>query len=210
MKNSVFSDTSVVIDLGSGFVKAGLSVQDKPNCIFPSVIAHPKFQKIMPYIGEMELIGPNKVKRGLYQMDFPIKRGVFTNENQAKFVLYKIINELEIQNNREMPLFMTVPYENPIENKKLLGELIFESLQYHNIFFGTQGLLSLYSLGKRDGVVFESGEGVTQVVSTFDGRILEYASRSINFAGRDIVNYLQMVLKKSGIYIQSSSLHFIL
>ena len=86
-----------------------------------------------------------------------------------------------------------------------MAELLFESYDCPSIFFGTQGVLSLYSFGKTDGVVLESGDGVTQVVPVYNGYKLEHAVEKINFGGEDVSNYLKLLLRKNGIYIHSTS-----
>ena len=37
----------VVIDNGSGMVKAGISGEDAPRCVFPAIVGRPKYDATM-------------------------------------------------------------------------------------------------------------------------------------------------------------------
>ena len=69
--------------------------------------------------------------------------------------------------------------ESPFANKKQKSALIenlFEQQEVSQLFFGIQGVFSLYGVGMIEGVVLESGEGVTQVVPVYNGTRLEYVT----------------------------------
>jgi centractin len=38
----------VVIDNGSGSIKAGFAGEDKPRVIFPNYVGQPKYQRVLP------------------------------------------------------------------------------------------------------------------------------------------------------------------
>ena len=44
----LFNTISAIFDFGSGMVKAGISGEEKPTCVFPSLIGYPKFNQILP------------------------------------------------------------------------------------------------------------------------------------------------------------------
>ena len=202
---NIFNTMATIVDLGSENLKAGLSGEEKPSCVFKSLIGTPKFNKVLPIANDMEVVGPSKEIRGLYKLDKPVKRGLVANTTDMKLLLNRIQNELKILNNKEMPIFLTEPPFTPKKYKKEMAELLFESYDCPSIFFGTQGVLSLYSFGKTDGVVLESGDGVTQVVPVYNGYKLDHAVEKINFAGEDVSSYLKLLLRKNGIYIHSTS-----
>jgi len=202
---NIFNTMAIIVDVGSETLKAGLSGEDKPSCTFKSLIGTPKFNKVLPIPSEMEVVGPSKEIRGLYKLEKPVKRGLVNTTTDMKLLLNRVQNELKILNNKEIPIFLTEPPFTPKKYKKEMAELLFESYDCPSIFFGTQGVLSLYSFGKTDGVVLESGDGVTQVVPVYNGYKLEHAVEKINFGGEDVSNYLKLLLRKNGIYIHSTS-----
>ena len=44
----LFNILATIIYLGSGTIKAGIAGEEKPSCVFKSLIGHPKFNKILP------------------------------------------------------------------------------------------------------------------------------------------------------------------
>jgi centractin len=51
----------VVIDNGSGSIKAGFAGEDKPRVIFPNYVGQPKYTRVLPsallrdsFVGELE------------------------------------------------------------------------------------------------------------------------------------------------------------
>ena len=63
----------------------------------------------------------------------------------------------------------------------------------------------MYAFGKTDGIMLESGDGITQIVPVYNGYKLEHAVEKVNFGGEDVTSYLRLLLRKNGISIQSSS-----
>ena len=202
---NIFNTESCIIDMGSDTIKAGLSSEEKPSLTFKSVIGTPKFNKILPTGTEMEVVGPSKDIRGLYKLSRPIKRGLISNMSDAKLLFNKVYNELKLVNHKDVPIFLTESPFTPKKQKAEIAELLFESYDAPSIFFGTQGVLSLYAFGKTDGIVLETGGGVTQVVPIYNGYKLDHAVEKINFGGEDVSNYLKLLLRKNGIYIHSTS-----
>lgn len=60
-------------------------------------------------------------------------------------------------------------------------------------------------MGKTNGIVLESGEGITQVVPVYNGYKLDYAVEKIDFGGFDVTNYFKILLRKNGIHLKSTS-----
>jgi centractin len=74
----------VVIDNGSGILKAGFAGGDKPRVVFPSFVGKPKHVRMMPG-GALEgvesgVVG-SKVEehRGLFKIQYAMEHGVVTN-----------------------------------------------------------------------------------------------------------------------------------
>jgi len=64
--------------------------------------------------------------------------------------------------------------------------------------------LSLFATGKTTGVVLDSGDGVSHCVPVFDGFSLQHASTRVDLAGRDVTDYLTLLLRRSGYNFQTS------
>jgi actin-related protein len=55
---------------------------------------------------------------------------------------------MKLNNNKDIPVFIAEPPFTSKKQKRLLAELLFEKQDCTNLFFGTQGVLSVYAMGK--------------------------------------------------------------
>lgn len=99
------------------------------------------------------------------------------------------MSELKV-NQKECPVLLTEPPLNPQKHKIQLAQTFFENYGVPALFIGIQGVLSLFASGKTTGVVFDCGDGVTQVVPVYEGYCLNHAMQRIDLGGRDITEYL--------------------
>lgn len=152
---------------------------------------------------EPTVFSPSESLRGLYRLERPIKRGILQNYADSKIIFEKLFNDMKVMNAKEMPIFICEPPFTPKSQKKELCSLLFENYDFPSVFFGTQGVLSLYAFGKQNGLMVESGEGVTQVVPIYNGYKLDHAVERVNLGGEDVTNYLKILLRKNGVHIHS-------
>jgi len=87
---------------------------------------------------------------------------------------------------------------NPKKNREKAAEIFFETFNVPCLFISIQAVLSLYASGRTTGVVLDSGDGVTHAVPIFEGFAMPHAIRRIDLAGRDVTEYLQLLLRKGG------------
>ena len=66
-------------------------------------------------------------------------------------------------------------------------------------------MLSLYASGRTTGVVLDSGDGVSHAVPVYEGFAMPSSIRRIDVAGRDVTEYLQLLLRKSGYVFHTSA-----
>ena len=65
----------IIIDNGSGYIKAGFSGEEEPRSVFPSIVGYPKFIKHFIFArGQKEFyIGSNaEAIRGVLKLKYPI------------------------------------------------------------------------------------------------------------------------------------------
>ena len=204
----------IIIDIGSGIIKAGISGQEAPKTIFPNYIGEPKYSKVLRSFSkdnqEMkeQYIGKDCSKYlGILKLRYPVKNGIFENEQDILTVFKYIYQNLEINNEeiREHPILITEPLLNPYSNREKIASALFENLSAPAIFFASQPILSLFSTSNTSGVILESGEGVTQSCVVYEGYSIPNSYIRNNYGGRDVTDYFQTLLKKQGYSFSTTS-----
>ena len=99
---------------------------------------------------------------------------------------------------QDQPVLLTEPPLNPLENKKTAVKIFLDSFSSPGICICSQAILSLYSLGKTTGAMLDCGDGVCHAVPIYDGFSISNCVDRIDFAGRDVTEYLQSMLRRSG------------
>lgn len=192
MTDSQFNYSAVIVDLGSGVIKAGFSGEDGPRSIFSSVVGIPKMPGLL--VG-MELreryIGDEAINK-LEIMNFsnPICQGEIVDWDKFENLMHHLLyNELKIVP-EELSILITEPPLNPKENRAKLAETLFETFNIERIHIANSGMLGLYSYGKTSGLVFDSGYGLTSCTPVYEGYPLPHASLKVKLAGENISEVL--------------------
>jgi len=202
----VIANQPVVIDNGSGVLKAGFAGVDHPKVLFPSFIGYPKHVRVMAGAVEGDnFVGKRAEElRGLLKIHYPLEHGVVTNWLEMEKIWKTAYNELRCAP-EEHPVLLTEAPLNPRKNREMASEIFFETFNVPALFISIQAVLSLYASGRTVGVVFDSGDGVTNAVPIFEGFAMPNAIMRNDLAGRDITNHLQFLLRKSGHFFYTSS-----
>ncbi|XP_077980002.1 actin, cytoplasmic 3-like isoform X1 [Glandiceps talaboti] len=202
MYNSESEDewNAIVLDNGSGRIKAGFAGDDSPQAVVPTMVGYlrhesMRFQKGLDdlYIGDTA-----QAKREFLSLRYPIEHGIVTNwDDMEKIWHYTLEKELRIQPENYRVL-LTEPALNPKLNREKMTQVMFESFNTPGMYVAMQALLSLYSPGRTTGVVLESGDGVTHVIPVYEGYCLQHAVSRLDLAGRDLTDYLAGILCERG------------
>ena len=210
----------VVLDNGSGYLKAGFSNELTPKISIPALIGRQMLrygEKInidfdnegkKPKIQYKEIMIGDEVipYRSLLELSHPLSEGIIQNADDLyKLWEYAFTNKLKIDDPSEQKVIVTEAPMNPISNKVTICEILFEQFGVKALNIEPQAKCSLFCEGIDTGVVIDSGDGVTHCIPISDGTILRYNIERLNLAGRHITEYLIRLLQKKGYSFNSSA-----
>jgi actin-related protein len=199
--------TALVIDNGSGMVKAGFSGEDGPRCVFPSIVGRPKNAGVIVGIDAKDVyIGDEaNAKRGVLKLEYPIEHGIVKDwDDMEKIWQHTFYNELRAAPD-EHPVCLTEAPLNPKVNREKMTQIMFETFNVPALYVGIQAVLSLYSAGRTTGIVCDSGDGVTHTVPIYEGFSIPHAISRIQLAGRDMTAFMAKLLTERGHNFTSSA-----
>lgn len=200
------SEDSIVIDNGSGLMKAGFSGEDAPLAYFPSVVGVPKYGTMVGSDVKEFYVGKDATsKRGVLTLSYPVANGIIDDwDNMTKVWDHTFYNELRCEPS-EKPVHLTEAPKNPTKNREKMVEIFFDHFQVPAFYVSIQAVLSLYASGRTTGLVYDSGDGVTHMVPVFDGFSLKHAVTRANLAGRELTTHMADILNESGINMTSTA-----
>ncbi|KAJ8397612.1 hypothetical protein AAFF_G00436110 [Aldrovandia affinis] len=206
MKEMTDFKTPIILDTGSGLVKAGFADQDLPTTIFPTVIGMPKYEEIMNGNFERESYIGHEAQhmRGVLALKYPMKNGVIHNWDEMEQIWHHTFQQLRVDP-EDHPVLLTEAAMNPRENRQRMVELMFEAFSVPYTYVAMQAVLALYAAGRTTGVVFDSGDGVSHSVPVFEGYCLPHAVQRLTLAGIDVTLHLQKLLQEQGISMRTSA-----
>ena len=198
--DSLEESQALVIDNGSGMVKAGFAGDDAPRAVFPSIVGRPKATEVMVGITTQDsYIGDEaQIRRGVLSLRYPIEHGIVTNwDDMEKIWHYTFYNELRIKP-EDHPVMLTEAPLNPKANRERMLQIMVESFNVPAVYVSIQAVLALYASGRTTGCILDSGDGVSHTVPIYEGFVLPHAITRLDIAGRDMTDYLMKLLMERG------------
>jgi len=202
----VIANQPVVIDNGTGVMKAGFAGEDSVKCTFPSYVGRPKHTRVMAGAAEGETFIGSKAEelRGILTVKYPMAHGVVEHWDDMELIWRHLYSEMKAIA-EEHPVLLTEAPLNPRKNREKAAEIFFETFGCPALFISAQAILSLYASGRTTGVVLDSGDGVTHAVPVYEGFALPHAVMRSDVAGRDVTEHLMLQLRRTGHVFHTSA-----
>ncbi|KAI0286971.1 actin family [Russula aff. rugulosa BPL654] len=203
----VLTNQPVVIDNGSGTIKAGFAGQDHPKCFSPSYVGRPKHTRVMAGALEGDVFIGRKAQefRGLLKIKYPMEHGIVTDWDDMERIWNWVYAEELGTLSEEHPVLLTEAPLNPRTNRESAAQIFFDTFNVPALYISVQAVLSLYASGRTTGIVLDSGDGVTHAVPVFEGFSMPHAIRRVDVAGRDVTEHLQLLLRKAGHHLHTTA-----
>ncbi len=179
----------VVVDMGTGFIKAGWSGEDLPRVVIPTVIGEHENTSAEDS-GNNGDSKPTKVvskkigndayaNQSDHELQYPIQGGIVKDWDRMTQLLDHVFHsELGIDPKTATVLMTDSPMSKK-KDKQELAQIMFDTFRFKAFALMNTAVLSLFSTGTTTGLVAESGEGVTYTVPVFEGYALPHAMQSI-------------------------------
>lgn len=208
--------TPIIIDLGSSEIKAGYKneISSTPSILFPSYIGEPKYDKILRSLNKNksqnkeQLVGDDcEPYLGVLKLRYPIKHGIFENEKDIPLIFNHIFSKLKLSPEKvaSHPLLIAEPILNPKSNREKITSILFEKYNIPALIFAYQPSLSFFSFAMSSAIVLDSGEGVSQICSIYDGYTIPSSFIRSDFGGEDVSDYFRKLLKMKGVDLISDT-----
>ena len=138
---------AIVLDCGSGTVKAGFSNEQHPLCVFSSVLGRPRSINNNPKENKVLCGNAALKKRGLLSLRYPIEHGIIVNwDDMEQLLHHTFFNELRVDP-QEQSVFLTEAPLNPRANREKSTQVLFETFDIKSMYMASQSILALYSYG---------------------------------------------------------------
>ena len=193
----------VVIDNGTGVVKAGMAGGDRPGVVFASACGRAKHVRLMPG-GALEgadvVVGRRAAQhRGALVLSRPMARGMVESWADMERVWAHCYGDegLGVASDAH-PLLLTEAPLNAARHRERAAELLFESFNVPALHLAPQAILSLYASGRTTGLVLDVGDGVAHAVPVYEGFAVRHGVARADVAGRDVTDRLQLLLRRAG------------
>uniref|UniRef100_A0A060T738 ARAD1B20064p n=1 Tax=Blastobotrys adeninivorans TaxID=409370 RepID=A0A060T738_BLAAD len=197
------SEQPIVLDQGTGFVKIGRGGTNFPDHTFPSIVGRPILRAeertdIDVEIKDIMCGDEASAARTALEVSYPMENGIIRNwEDMGHLWDYSFYDRMKIDT-RGRKILLTEPPLNPVKNRELMVETMFEKYGFQGVYVAVQAVLALYAQGLSSGVVVDSGDGVTHIVPVYESVVLNHLTRRLDVAGRDVTRRLISLMLRRG------------
>jgi len=218
-RSAALLNQPIVMDVGTCTTKAGFAGGSKPKVNIGTKVGRAKHTRVMPG-GSLEqeeqqsgvFVGSKlDDHRGAFLLEYPMDKGYVREDDSRGWESMEKIWEHVYGNclNAKMedhPVLLTECPLNPNTHRERMAEVFFETFRAPALCLAPPAVLSLYASGRTTGVVLDVGEGVSHCIPVYEGYALPHSITRSDIAGRDVTDYLQLLLRRgSGLHLTTTA-----
>ena len=187
---------TIVIDNGSGYIRAGYSGDEVPSYVAPNCIGKLK-QKYFNLIDNKHFLCGKEAqdKNELLNLEYPIKHGVIENFDNMECILGVLVDT-----NKYVPeesnIFLTDSNFDPKINREKLAQMLFETFCFNKIYICNPSILNLFAAGKFSGISIDLGFETIRICPFLDSEVIKDAIIKYNYGGNDLTEFMYLLAKK--------------
>jgi len=193
-------DVAIVVDLGSGTLRAGFAGEDEPKVSFPNMVGVPKYKEVIVGVeNKAQYVGDEAdAIRGVLVLTYPIKHGIVENWEMLDLIWEHTFTEKLGVSPNGKKIMITEPPLNPFHVRDQLAKSLFDTHSVAGMYINNAAVLSIYAAGRSTGLAVSSGDGVTHVVPVYEGYGLTDHIKRLDLGGSQINTWLQKLLTERG------------
>ena len=191
-------DKAVILDIGSGNFRIGMSGDVEPMKTFRNTVGHAKYPMGISLSGFHDLyINEEEITRsGAVGLNWPVHHGIVKDWKDFERIISYAVRSERISLEEHQVLMCVSPLCTHAQFEKM-SEILFETFNVPSVAFQPTDALSLLAHRKTTGLVVESGEGVTTVSAYIDAYKWILSSKSVKIGGRSVTSYLRSKINEN-------------
>lgn len=118
---------TIIMDIGSGAIKAGFARNDQPKCYVPMIVGKPKEDTVMVGMDQKDFyFGEEAIsKKSLLNISYPVRQGLVVDIDMLEKIFEHQIFNTELRVSPEdHKIMLTEPPNNPKKNREELVDLM--------------------------------------------------------------------------------------
>ncbi|XP_053624038.1 actin-3-like [Plodia interpunctella] len=196
----VFEKPVVIIDNGSNMLKAGFACDNHPVSMFRTVVGRPNYLKGSYGRKPYEVyIGDDAIDRiEDYELSNPVVNGRIAHWDNMERVWHHVLyRELKVAP-EDRGVILSSNVNTTMQEKIHCCEVFFETLNTPALCIQPQPVMSLYASGFTTGMCVDLGHDTVDISPVYEGGVIKYAHMMTNYAGIQVINYINDSLRDRG------------
>ncbi|OHT12430.1 Actin, cytoplasmic [Tritrichomonas foetus] len=205
-----FEVRTIIIDNGSGTVRAGFAGQEGPSCVFKNMVGVAKYPVVISGGAHKDYYVSDEAfaKAGVLNLSHPVRHGIVKNWDHLELIVqHSLLNALKADP-AEHPAFFVDAIDGVSycrEQREKIAQIMFEKFNTPSLYFQASDTLTLLSAGRTSGIVLDSGEGITSITAIFDDYKIPQSFQHNKIGGYTLTSYLMKKLNKDQILFHQPS-----